>query len=191
MEKLLNNLFALVSQIRPLQQTCILKLCLLGYMKIYWSTGIQNFKFQISKFCTFLLTITSYVYNFKKNGASFKESVWQYKPRCCNAGNHWTDRLGKIKTTWWAYPSWEVSKWRYTRRLRWQVSKVARTTTGLVVEGCSRSRVIQTVIHSPTNQATVLFKILPTFWFYVSYIFHFNENNNILHFQINVKNCTH
>lgn len=189
MEKLLNNLFALVSQIRPLQQTCILKLCLLGYMKIYWS--IQNFKFQISKFCTFLLTITPYVYNFKKNGASFKESVWQYKPRCCNAGNHWTDRLGKIKTTWWAYPSWEVSKWRYTRRLRWQVSKVARTTTGLVVEGCSRSRVIQTVIHSPTNQATVLFKILPTFWFYVSYIFHFNENNNILHFQINVKNCTH
>lgn len=148
-------------------------------------------EFQISKFCTFLLTITSYVYNFKKNGASFKESVWQYKPRCCNAGNHWTDRLGKIKTTWWAYPSWEVSKWRYTRRLRWQVSKVARTTTGLVVEGCSRSRVIQTVIHSPTNQATVLFKILPTFWFYVSYIFHFNENNNILHFQINVKNCTH
>lgn len=127
---------------------------------------ISNFKFLNSTHFYWLLRHMCTI--SRKNGASFQESVWQYKPRCCNAGNHWTDRLGKIKTTWWAYPSWEVSKWRYTRRLRWQVSKVARTTTGLVVERSPRSRVIQTVIHSATNQATVLLKILPTF----DYMFH-------------------
>lgn len=141
------------------------KLRLLGYMKIYLFR-ISNFQFLNSTHFYWLLRHMCTI--SRKNGASFQESVWQYKPRCCNAGNHWTDRLGKIKTTWWAYPSWEVSKWRYTRRLRWQVSKVARTTTGLVVEGSPRSRVIQTVIHSPTNQATVLLKILTTF----DYMFH-------------------